>query len=293
MTVVSFGPRTLPRAWSTLRPAERGAVDLDRSRRPAAARPSAAGRAGQRRDDREAAARPRAWCRRRSPRPGRPCRWSRRCPRTGRRSPASEDRNSSEVRYCEYGSSSAPIIPLIAPSTSDLRSTVAPRVPVGDRRIRIPERLEGVRVARRRAGRQRGLPAEREAGEEHRAAGQDRDQRDGGDQDAARGCARDGRPRRRDTTAAARPRSPGWPRRRPRAHPPKGRTARSGHPLRPAQGSRQGPPPSAPATAAGGSELIGIPGDGRWTEARGVSVHLRRQTGAGTGDPWHRKSISG
>jgi hypothetical protein len=34
--------------------------------------------------------------------------------------------NSSAVRYWLYGSSSAPIIPLIAPSTSALRSTSPP-----------------------------------------------------------------------------------------------------------------------------------------------------------------------
>ena len=34
--------------------------------------------------------------------------------------------NSSDVRYCEYGSSRAPIIPLIAPSTIALRSTSPP-----------------------------------------------------------------------------------------------------------------------------------------------------------------------
>ncbi len=40
--------------------------------------------------------------------------------------PWSDALNSSEVRYWEYGSSSAPIMPLIAPSTSTLRSTSPP-----------------------------------------------------------------------------------------------------------------------------------------------------------------------
>ena len=40
--------------------------------------------------------------------------------------PWSEALNSSEVMYREYGSSRAPIIPLIAPSTSDFWSTAPP-----------------------------------------------------------------------------------------------------------------------------------------------------------------------
>ena len=93
--------------------------------------------------------------------------------------------NSSLVRYSEYGSSSAPIIPLIAPSIERLAIDVAAGVALGDRPVRVPERLERVDLVRGRARGQRGLAPQRPARDEQRASGEDRDDRDG-DEERAR-----------------------------------------------------------------------------------------------------------
>ena len=61
---------------------------------------------------------------------------------------------------------------------------VAAGVAVGDRGVRVPERLERLGVARRGAGRQRRLPAEREPGEEQHRPGEHGDEGDGTEQDA-------------------------------------------------------------------------------------------------------------
>ena len=163
-----------------------------------ASRPApSAGRARDRRDDHEAAVRPRASCRSRWRPPRRRCRSSRRCPRTRRRSSAGCPCTRRVVRYSEYGSSSAPIMPLIAPSIERLAVDVAAGVALGDRPVRVPERLERVGLVGRRARGQRRLAAERPARDEQRAPGEDGDDRDRDERralDRRRGAARD-RPR--------------------------------------------------------------------------------------------------
>ena len=73
---------------------------------------------------------------------------------------------------------------------------LAPRVALGHRPIRVPERLEQLGLVGRRAGSERHLPAEAPAGEEQHAASENRHQGGGHDRGpgATRRPDRDGRP---------------------------------------------------------------------------------------------------
>ena len=206
--------------------------------------------------------------------------------------PWSEDRNSSEVRYCEYGSSSAPIIPLIAPSTSDLRSTEPPAYRSviaeyvsqnGWKASASPDGVPGVSADCRpseKPAKNIALPA-RTATSATAATKMPA-------RLAATADLGAGTPPAAGATALA-----GFAATSSARASIEGSNGEVGSPV--AAGARVATGTSAVGSCdgSGGFRLIGIPGDGRWTEARGVSVHLRRQTGAGTGDPWHRKSISG
>ena len=89
------------------------------------------------------------------------------------------------------------------------------RVAVRDRRVRVPERLEGVGRARRGAGRQRGLAAEREPGDEQGAAGEDGGDAEGADEDTENSRGSRHGPAARQLPGAA-PAGPGRPRPRSR-----------------------------------------------------------------------------
>ncbi len=124
LTVVSFGPRTLLRAWSTVSPA-RVAPSMPSMTSPGRSPAFSAGDPVSGATTARKQSSPRVVQAAVAPAPltvpivaPMPSNWP--------EMPSSDDLNSSDVRYCEYGSSSEPIIPLIAPSTSDLRSTSPP-----------------------------------------------------------------------------------------------------------------------------------------------------------------------
>ena len=178
---MSFGPRTLVRAASAVRPAS-GVPSIAVITSPGTQARLLGGRAGERPDDREPAAVAQGRAGGGLARP---------VHRPDRRPDPLELAGDALERGLELVGGHVQGIRVVEGADHaldrafDQRLLVdrPTRVAVRDRRVGVPERLERVRRARRGARGQRGLAAEREPGDEQGAAGEDGDDAERADQD--------------------------------------------------------------------------------------------------------------